>query len=266
MFFTIYPRSKKTKKKKLGKLKKRKTNKNDDAFFSDSLDDDFKDVNPVAVDVQYSANESLTPQEASEPHDKFGFDKLEDSFETVRSDEKTDVKSKSAGKAKSVHIEKPKREKSNKSKKTDSKITSFKEKLAAIWSYVPTGWKYCRKLLKTVRFTDLYVNVKVGREDAHEAAIYYGAVQGVLFNFLGTLANLFTVKIKKADIDCIFTKNTISGELETDIKIRPSAVIAVAVCAAVSFLFIFLKNRRKSKKAGEPAQKRKEQAAEPAVN
>ena len=59
------------------------------------------------------------------------------------------------------------------------------------------GWKYFKKLLKTIRITDVKIEVNVGREDAHEAAVYYGAVQGALFNTLGHICNMFSVKIKK---------------------------------------------------------------------
>lgn len=136
--------------------------------------------------------------------------------------------------------------KNNKSKK-EGNTSSLKEKYNKIKSYLPMGWKYFKKLLKTVRITDVKINIDVGREDAHEAAVYYGAVQGALFNILGQICNMFSVKIKKADVNCIFTKNVINGSAECYIRVRPSSMIAIAFCIGVNFLVIFLKQKRNDK-------------------
>lgn len=70
------------------------------------------------------------------------------------------------------------------------------------------GWKYFKKLLKAIRFTDTRIVLDVGKEDAYESAMLYGKVQAGLFNTIAILASVFTVKLKKADVNCIFDEKS----------------------------------------------------------
>ena len=104
--------------------------------------------------------------------------------------------------------------------------------------YIPLAWKTVRRLLKTIRIRIDSAEVRVGREDAHEAAIYYGAVQGAIAGLLTPLAEFFTLSVKNCNVECAFTENTISGKCDFSVRVRPSALIAIAVCAGVNFLKI----------------------------
>ena len=59
--------------------------------------------------------------------------------------------------------------------------------------------------------------------------------------------NIFTLKVKKADVNCVFTKNTIDGNGECYVRVRPSTLIAIAVCVAVNFLIIYLRQKKTKK-------------------
>lgn len=254
MFFTVYPRPPKSKKQKI-KTKKIKNKKKTEDLFEDNIDEDFADTDidnsheqVVSEDINNAEISGVTEEVGrfeSETHsaDKFGFEELEKSFNTDNS--QNDLYKKIPADKKKYRSEK--RVKNKVKKSGGGFFTGLKEKYELVKPYIPMGWKYFKKLCKTIRFTDIRINLTVGREDAHEAAVFYGALQGVLFNFLGTFANIFTVKIKKANVNCVFTKNTISGEAEAAVRLRPSAIIALAVCIAVNFLIIFIKQRRKNK-------------------
>lgn len=268
LWFTLYPRKPKKPKKRRSEPPQ--------SFEYESLDDDlnvdddnaFEDIVPqaddesepaaeeeTAPDVSISSAAEDTDIETAAEHDKFGMDKLEESFEEEDEEElPPSKKDKIKDKIKTSAKTKKKREKRSKAEKKpknkpEGKLQKLKDKYNKIKPYVPTGWKACKKMLKTIRFEDLRAVVNVGRFDAHEAVIYYGALQGAMFNLLGTVSGIFTVKVKKAQVNCVFTQNTISGEFETDIRIRPSAVIALGVCTGVNFLIVFLKQRRKNKRA-----------------
>ncbi|MDE6149527.1 MAG: hypothetical protein K2F81_05465 [Ruminococcus sp.] len=244
-FFTLYPR-----KPKKQKLKKKKVLKGDrkkkEKEFSDNLDDELGEQ--FSIDNENDSDDNLTYSVISDVVSEESTFSNEQSFEQFN--EKNSKPDKEENKQQKVLKKEPEKIKQKKSKKNkdekNSKLSYLKDKYNKIKPYLPMSWKYFKKLLKTIRITDVKIEVEVGREDAHEAAIYYGVIQGALFNALGQICNMFSVKIKKANVNCIFIKNTINGSAECYVKIRPSAVIAIAFCIGVNFLIIFLRQRRKN--------------------
>ena len=96
------------------------------------------------------------------------------------------------------------------------------------------------------------IHLTVGKEDAYESAMFYGKIQGVLFNLIALLNGIFTVKVREADVKCVFDKKVFDGDVYVVVKIRPSTIISVVVCMGISFLKIFLPQyfrKRKQKKA-----------------
>ncbi len=246
-FFTIYP--KKTKKQKTKKSKsvrdgKRKNKKE----FSDDLDDEFSDV---FFDRNENDEDNIKDSGISDNVSAENAASLEQSYQCNGSGSESDKKKPRSEILKKENKKTKQKKISHKEDQKKSKSSSVKEIYNKIKPYFPMGWKYFKKLLKTIRITDVKIEVNVGREDAHEAAVYYGAVQGALFNTLGHICNMFSVKIKKANVNCIFIKNTINGTAECYIKVRPSAMIAIAFCVGINFLFVFLKQRRQNKNKSE---------------
>ena len=91
----------------------------------------------------------------------------------------------------------------------------------------------------------------VGKEDAYEAAMLYGKMQAGLFNTIAILAGVFTVKLKKADVNCIFDEKKFGYDVHTLVRVRPSTLIAIGFCTGVNFLKIYLSGRRKKKRAAK---------------
>ncbi|MBQ9375774.1 MAG: DUF2953 domain-containing protein [Ruminococcus sp.] len=236
MFFTLYPRKPKKPKKIKEKSRRRKEKIANDDEFSDSLDYDFEEFK------QELSYENVVDNADNEDVNTDSVDEHEEQEEIAEEKQTESPPAKHHKKKDKKKKEKPPRE------KKESKLASFKEKYYKYKPYFPMGWKYFKKLLKAIRITGVKINLDVGREDAHEAAIYYGAVEGIVFNTLGQLSNMFTVKIKRADVNCVFTKNIIDGSAECYVRVRPSTIIAIAVCVGVNFLVIYLKQRRANKK------------------
>ncbi|MGN0601477.1 MAG: hypothetical protein ACI4I7_02065 [Oscillospiraceae bacterium] len=233
LFINLYPRKPKKEKIKRTKVKPQKLKNKKKKEFTDNIDDDFSSEiiseNTEDINTEFEDNSDF----------------VSESINTTIENPKNTSYDENNDKSSSIkHNEKSKRKNNKTDIKKESKFSEFKEKYYKIKPYLPMGWKYFKKLLKTIRITDLKINVEVGREDAHEAAIYYGTVQGILFNTLGELANAFTVKIRKADVNCVFVKNTIDGEGECFIRVRPSAMIAIAFCVGVNFGIVYLKQKR----------------------
>lgn len=135
--------------------------------------------------------------------------------------------------------------------KGEGKLGGLKARFNKIKPYIPLGWKAVKKFCKAIRFEGVDITVDVGRFDAHEAAIYYGMVQAAVFDLLSKIAAIFTLLLKRADVRCCFGENKIDGQAELTVRVRPSTLIAIAFCTAVNFLRIYLRERRKRKKAAK---------------
>ena len=135
--------------------------------------------------------------------------------------------------------------------KKKSKFYELKAQYKKVKPYIPMGWKYFKKLLKAIRFTDTRIVLDVGKEDAYESAMLYGKVQAGLFNTIAILASVFTVKLKKADVNCIFDEKKFGYDVHTLVRVRPSTLIAIGFCTGVNFLKIYLSGRRKKKRAAK---------------
>ncbi|MBR4555762.1 MAG: hypothetical protein IKO27_09250 [Ruminococcus sp.] len=146
---------------------------------------------------------------------------------------------------------KAKPEPAPKSEKGEGGIAKLKRLYAKVKPYIPIGWKAVKKFCKAIRFEDVDVRAEVGRFDAHEAAIYYGAVQKIVFDVLSKIGLFFTLKLKRADVRCAFGENKLDGSAELTVRVRPSTLIAIAFCTGVKLLITFLRERRKKKKAGK---------------
>lgn len=283
MFFDIYPR--KPKKPRAEKSSK-KSELPEDSFddfeeFDDNIEESLPtvptDEKPVEAAVEEFEsevqNEAVTESEVtaeSEPEEEVPEvestdvqEEQEDVPATADKPEEIVIKQEKKSLAGKLFHKKDKGKKKSKprtkKKKKSSKLDELKAKYKTVKPYIPMGWKYFRKLLKAVRFTDTKIVLDVGREDAYDAAMLYGKVQAGLFNGIAMLAGIFTVKLKKADVNCVFNEKTFGYDVHTIARVRPSTIIAIGFCMGVNFLKIYLSGRRKKKRAAK--RRRKELAA-----
>ncbi len=254
LFFTLYPR----KPKKPKKPKKKKGEPETPPVQPDGQSDQ-----PEQPDLSENALEEFIKEAEKVQEDT----KVEEKTEQTDSGE---VKQETVSTEAETVKTKKKKSKSKKGKpaqdtvteeKTEKKgkIAQLKDKYKAIKPYIPTGWKYFKKLLKKIRFTNIEADVTVGKEDACEAAIWYGKVQGILFGFFGLLSCIFTVKLKKVDVHCKFNEKITDGEISLKVKVRPSTMIHIAFCLGFNMLRIWLRQRRERKRRIKAIRKKREQ-------
>lgn len=254
LWFDLYPRKpKKDKKPKKIKEPKRRSVKEEKADIKERFDDDLgEEISDYELMHGISEDkEDKLIEQAEKNIDTKKTDSVTQATESKADEKITEPVSK-------ISAEKPKKNNKRKKEKKSAtkgnnqpkqgikdKISGLRAKYEKIKPYIPTGWKYFKKLLKTVRIRVVSARVYVAREDAHEAAIYYGAVQGLIANLLSVISEMFTVSVSRCDVDCGFTENAVNGEADFSVRIRPSALIAIAVCVGIKFLII----RSKIKKA-----------------
>ena len=244
LFFTFYPR----KPKKPKKPKKKKGEP--DAVPEQTAEQ--PDLSENGIEQFIKEAEEVQKQPAAE-------EKTEETQDTAVKEEAATAKSEKKDNKKEKEKAKEPKPK-EKPEKEKGKLAQLKDKFNAIKPYIPTGWKYFKKLLKKIRFTNIEADVTVGKEDAYEAAVWYGKVQGILFGLFGWLSCIFTVKLKHVDVHCRFNEKITDGEISLKVKVRPSTMIHIAFCLGFNFLRIWLRQRRERKRRIKAIRQKRQQA------
>lgn len=115
--------------------------------------------------------------------------------------------------------------------------------------YIPAGKKAFRKLLKLIRFYDFTLELTVGDSDPYKAGLNFGRINAVVYNLIGLLCCIFSVKIDRTDIKCDFEEKRTGIYFKTAVYVRPSAVVALAAYLG----FTYLKIRKSMKKLEKTA-------------
>ncbi|MBQ4247771.1 MAG: hypothetical protein II703_04175 [Ruminococcus sp.] len=249
LFFTLYPRKPK-------KPKKSKKNKGEAETADEQPESQKVDLSEESLEefIKQAEQTSEPPEQSDEPETS-----PEKESDTTQAPEKTDKQqAKKAKKEKRKKQHTPDIEPAE-GKKEKGKLAQLKDKFNMVKPYIPLGWKYFRKILKKIRITDVQADVTVGKEDAYEAALWYGKVQGFLFSTMGWLGCIFTIKLKRLDVHCEFNEKVMDGEIYLKVKIRPSTMIHIAFCMAIKALCIFIRQKKEQKLKAQAARKRHEQ-------
>ena len=246
LFFTLYPRKPK-------KPKKSKKNKGEAETADEQPESQKVDLSEESLEefIKQAEQTSEPPEQSDEPETS-----PEKEPDTTQEPEKTDKQQAKKEKRKKQH--EPDIEPAE-GKKEKGKLAQLKDKFNMVKPYIPLGWKYFRKILKKIRITDVQADVTVGKEDAYEAALWYGKVQGFLFSTMGWLGCIFTIKLKRLDVHCEFNEKVMDGEIYLKVKIRPSTMIHIAFCMAIKALCIFIRQKKEQKLKAQAARKRHEQ-------
>ena len=255
LFFTFYPR----KPKKPKKPKKKKGEPQAPAENTGGQDGEQPDLSENGLEQFIKEAEEVQQDTEVEK-------KTETTDDTKTEEETVSTKSETVRTKKTKKKGKPEKKETETTEKK-GKIAQLKDKYKAIKPFIPTGWKYFKKLLKKIRFTNIQADVTVGKEDAYEAAMWYGKVQGILFGLFGWLSCIFTVKLKHVDVHCKFNEKITDGEIFLKVKVRPSTMIHIVFCLGINFLRIWLRQRRERKRRiKQLREKRRQQLQQKKMN
>ena len=123
-----------------------------------------------------------------------------------------------------------------------------KEILDEYMPYVPVAKKALRKLLKLIRFYDFDLSIIIGDNDAYEAAMKFGKFNILIYSSLALLCTAFSVNIKHTEVKCDFENPKTRASLDTTVKVRPSAVLALAVYLGINYLKLRHNQKKKEKR------------------
>ncbi|SEL04038.1 hypothetical protein [Ruminococcus albus] len=281
LWITLYPRKKKPKKPKKKRRKKaRKEEKKEEDILEEALDESAEEA-PTFEDVQIVTEEDNSAVESiseDKPSETVTETVVEESVEEVSDEETTEISEDKPESTESDDKKKKRRKKKKEKKKEEkpkdddseseekgSKLDGLRKKWEFVKPYIPPALKYTRKFMKAIRLEDISIQIETGKEDAAESATFYGKLQAALFNTLNLLAMIFTVRVKEANVKCLFNVKKLDAEGEVTVKVRPSTMIAIAFCllfcAAKIFIPYKIKQRRARKKAKKEAKKKAEVSA-----
>ncbi|MCM1132689.1 MAG: hypothetical protein NC340_04380 [Ruminococcus flavefaciens] len=165
-----------------------------------------------------------------------------------------------------VRSEKPeKSEKSDKPEKEESegRLEQLFDKLDKNESRIETVLDMLRSadrpllyLCRGFRFSRVYIDFMIADEDAYKCALDYGRISGAVYNILGWLGSVCTVRYETVDVFPDFK----AKECRWDISAKFSCKIITPIVAGISFLITYMfrffipqkmeeKKLRKSKKS-----------------
>lgn len=246
LFLTLYPRKPKAKKAKKGKAKNEppdeiqpldeaeleaelaRLDREDLDDFDELFDDDAADYENSLPTV-----DSIEPQSKKEAKAKAKLQKQ---------------RAKEAKKAAKQQKEKRKEQKPDKEEGGRGGIGGLVDKFNYYKPLFPMGWKYFKKLLKAIRIYDTELLLVTAKQDAYESAMFYGKLQAALNNALALICGIFTVRLKSVGVKCEFNDDKLDYYAGCKVRLRPSTVIAIAVCVLINYLLFRFKKKREAKK------------------
>ena len=231
LFFTIYPlKEKKTNKKRQARKNKRKKKRLEKELAKEKAK--VEKINKKQQSTTVAANESINKT----IHETV----VEINPEEVKPENKSEPNLSENNENKILSSE-DKTEEDDKENKLFSKLDDFKDKWEDIKPYIPLGKKSVKKLIKSIRITDLTINIAVADEDAYECALLYGKMNGIVYGLLGIITRFLTVSIKKVNISAKYNSPESEYSFSGNIKTRPSTIIALAVFILFKYIYTKLK-------------------------
>lgn len=141
---------------------------------------------------------------------------------------------------------KPKKESEEKDsgEKTGIIPKSAGEAISLIKDLYEPGKKSLKIIFLGIGIRDLVIDFTISDQDAYDCAIKFGKTNIVVYNTLGFLSCIFSIKKKSINIKCRFNEPESVYNYSFTVKFRP----ACAIHAAVGLIFAFLVNNIKKRK------------------
>lgn len=114
------------------------------------------------------------------------------------------------------------------------------------------------KIFKAFHFQDLYIDFVISDEDAYDCALKYGKYSGMVYNIIGFLSTVFTVRLKTVDIGCGFGLSKSKWDASCRIFFRAGSMVIAGLWFLITYLtriFIPSKLRKLKRKKSAARQK-----------
>lgn len=151
--------------------------------------------------------------------------------------------------------DKPEKPKNTRKKTIEDRLFELGDKIDFIKGLYDIGIRPVFKILKGIHLTRLFIDFDIADEDAYDCAIKFGNMNALVFNAVGSLACLFTVKKKSIDIHCVYDTKPAKYDASFYLRLRPTTVLSAGISFGIKYLIYFiikpnlqrLKNNKKKK-------------------
>lgn len=224
--YFFYPITASDKKKKIKKAKKEKNKHNS------KIKEKFKSFRKKKKKQTISENDSGSNTEQS-VLDKANIDE----HKFVKADEKNE--------SNDLNQSDFEKEKSEKDKKDLSDILEKIDFFLDLWNI---GKKHLAKICKGFHFSKLYINFKISDEDAYNCALKYGRMCFAVYNSLELLNQIFTVKVKSVDVNCVFAEDNCIYDISFTVRFRLGTAVSAGLGFLITYYFKIHKPKKNKKK------------------
>ena len=114
------------------------------------------------------------------------------------------------------------------------------------------------KIFKAFHFQDLYIDFVISDEDAYDCALKYGKYSGMVYNIIGFLSTVFTVRLKTVDIGCGFGLSKSKWDASCRIFFRAGSMVIAGLWFLITYLTrIFIPGKLRKLKRKKSAARQK---------
>ena len=138
--------------------------------------------------------------------------------------------------------------KSEKSEKSEKFKLGDGISFEMIKDYIDSAAPPRKRLLKKIRFRDIYIDYVVGSDDAAKTALKYGGICAAVYTLLEWMKTYFSVKIGEVNIEADFSAEKDDIFVFGRVKLRISTALACIIWFSVRMLKTYLKYNGTPKK------------------
>ncbi len=238
------PKKIKEKKDKKDKSKKRKSVVNDDDFLADFDFDAPESENFGNTDTSYETE--YEPSMTDSDMDEIEWD-----------NEPKPEKKKLFGRKKKTDNDTFEDEVQEDDEETKEKrsLGDWAELGIGIWE---SAQRPLLKIFKGFHFQDLYIDFVIADLDAYKCALNYGRISGGIYNTLGVMSTLFTVKLKTVDVNAGFGLSKGRWDCSCRMFFRAGIAVIAGIWFLITYLFrTFLPDKIRNFKKKKSAERQK---------
>lgn len=229
----------------LGWLKKRRRNKNPDK--NDDEDWDIPDDYLNAADDD--DDEPVSMPESSESMHFTEEDTAPDNDDSSGSDVVSEVK---------PPVHKPEKKKRHRKEKTQKEPKTLGEKVEFLLDLWRAADRPLLKIFKGFNFYDVYIDFIIANEDAYKCALNYGRISGLVYNLLGAMSTLFTVRLQTVDVNAGFGLKENRWDAALKLRFRLGTMVIAGVWFLITYIFrYFIPNMMQQMKLKKTAARQK---------
>lgn len=135
---------------------------------------------------------------------------------------------------------KPEKKKRRKKEKPPKEPKTLGEKVGFVLDLWRAADRPLLKIFKGFSFYDVYVDFIIANEDAYKCALNYGRISGLVYNLLGFMSTLFTLRLQTVDINAGFGLDKSRWDAAVKLRFRLGTLVIAGVWFLITYIFRYM--------------------------